>query len=123
MLGLVSPGLLLLALLVGTLSKQTHDRIVATDGAVILEGRVEVKGAPSQGDDSPDLFILHEGTVVEVLGLQDGWTRVRLANGNTGWIRSAAVEASDELNTDGNKRLTFQSNGASFSVVLLPAQQ
>ena len=91
-LGLVSPGFLLLALLVGTLSKQTHDRIVATDGAVIAEGRVEVKGAPSQGPGSPDLFILHEGTVVEVLGLQDGWTRVRLANGNTGWIRSAAAE-------------------------------
>ena len=51
------------------------------------------KGHPHKELDSPDLFILHEGTVVEVLGLQDGWTRVRLANGNTGWIRSAAVEA------------------------------
>lgn len=92
-LGLVSPFLLLLALLVGALSKQTHDRIVAEDGAVILDARVEVKGAPSQDAESPNLFILHEGTVVEVLGLQEGWTRVRLANGNTGWIRSAALAA------------------------------
>ena len=41
----------------------------------------------------PDLFILHEGTVVEILREQDGWTMVRLANGNTGWIRRAALEA------------------------------
>ena len=84
---------MLLALLVGALSKQTHDRIVAEDGAVILDARVEVKGAPSQDAESPNLFILHEGTVVEVLGLQEWWTRVRLANGNTGWIRSAALAA------------------------------
>ena len=92
-LGLTAPGILLLALALGALSKQTHQRIVAEDGAVILAPRVEVKGAPSAGPDSPNLFILHEGTVVEILREQDGWTMVRLANGNTGWLDRAALEA------------------------------
>ncbi len=92
-LGLVAPVLLLLALASGALSKQTYQRIVAEDGAVILAPRVEVKGAPSSAEDSPNLFILHEGTVVEILRNQEGWTMVRLANGNTGWLDSQSLAA------------------------------
>ena len=60
-LGLTAPGILLLAG-IGALSKQTHQRIVAEDGAVILALGWRSK-APSAGPDSPNLFILHEGTV------------------------------------------------------------
>lgn len=92
-LGLLASALLCLALAAGALSKQTHQRIISEHGAVIMVPRVEVKAAPSSAGDSPDLFILHEGTVVEILRDQDGWTMVRLANGNTGWLDTASLQA------------------------------
>ena len=87
-LGLTAPLVLLVALSLGILSKQTHQRIVAEDGAVVMVPRVEVKSAPAEGSEQPNLFVLHEGTVVKLMRNEGEWRQIRLSNGNTGWVKA-----------------------------------
>lgn len=63
------------------------------DGAVLMSPRVEVMSSPSLGEESSMLFVLHEGTVVQVLRSEGQWRQVRLANGNAGWVPSDALTA------------------------------
>ena len=87
-LGLTAPLVLLVALSLGILSKQTHQRIVAEDGAVVMVPRVEVKSATAEGSEQPNLFVLHEGTVVKLMRNEGEWRQIRLSNGNTGWVKA-----------------------------------
>ena len=60
-------------------------------GAIIMAPAVTVKSTPaSQGTD---LFILHEGTRVEIIdSTMRLWKRVRLADGKEGWIETTQME-------------------------------
>jgi tetratricopeptide (TPR) repeat protein len=53
--------------------------------AIIFNPSVYVKSAPDPG--SNDLFILHEGTKVTLTESIDNWLRIKLENGNIGWIK------------------------------------
>lgn len=52
--------------------------------AIIFEPTVYVKGSPD--NNATDLFILHEGTKVEIIENWKDWYEVRIQNGNIGWI-------------------------------------
>jgi tetratricopeptide (TPR) repeat protein len=54
--------------------------------AIIFTPTVTVKSSPN--DSSVDLFVIHEGTKVNITDLVEEWSEVRLANGNVGWIRT-----------------------------------
>lgn len=58
--------------------------------AVLIKPDVYVKSSPNE--KSADLFILHEGAKVNLLDEIGKWKRIRLANGNEGWIQSEALE-------------------------------
>ncbi len=58
--------------------------------AIVLVNKVDVRSEPR--DAGTKLFVLHKGTKVTVLQEQGGWTEVRLANGNVGWMPPAAAE-------------------------------
>lgn len=51
---------------------------------IILSGAVVVKGSPDKS--GTDLFQLHEGTRVEIVGTLGEWNEIRLSNGNVGWL-------------------------------------
>lgn len=63
-----------------------------TDSAIVMRPVVSVKSSPS-AESSQDLFILHEGTKVEILDQVGSWSNIELADGRQGWIRSADMEA------------------------------
>lgn len=90
-MAIVAPTVALTSLLLGFMSRQTHLRSKADDGAVIMAARIEVMSSPGNGPESSKLFVLHEGTVVEVLGKEGEWIRIKLINGNTGWIQGDAA--------------------------------
>ncbi len=92
-LGLSAPVIVLMAMVLGELSKQTHERMVSEEGAVVMVSRVEVMSAPAKGDAPSKLFVLHEGTVVELLRQEGDWHQVRLANGNSGWLQADSIES------------------------------
>ncbi len=53
---------------------------------IIFTPTVTVKSSPAE--TSVDLFVIHEGTKVQITDKVEGWSEVRLANGNVGWIRT-----------------------------------
>lgn len=59
-------------------------------GAIIFTEAIYVKGSPIK--DGAKLFMLHEGTKVTIVDALDGWKKIRIANGNEGWIEADALE-------------------------------
>ena len=62
-----------------------------TGSAIVMRPVVSVKSSPSS-ESSQDLFILHEGTKVEILDQVGSWNNIELADGRQGWMRSADME-------------------------------
>jgi tetratricopeptide (TPR) repeat protein len=52
--------------------------------AVIFSPNVTATSAPAQ--QSISLFVLHEGTKVQVIEQQDKWVRIKISDGNIGWL-------------------------------------
>ena len=63
--------------------KQTSE---TQDQAIVMTPTVTVKSSPSEA--SVDLFVLHEGTKVNVLETTDGWSKIKIANGSVGWLQA-----------------------------------
>lgn len=85
-------GSILLILSTATFFLARHKYHLETfsNDAVITSPSVTVTGSPS--DKGTRLFILHEGTKVEVLEESDGWSEIKIINGNTGWIKDTQIE-------------------------------
>jgi len=60
-------------------------------GAIIMAPAATVKSTPAK--QGTDLFILHEGTRVEITdGSMRQWKRVSVADGKEGWIETSQIE-------------------------------
>lgn len=70
---------------------QQRQELVNRTGAIIISSAVPVKSTPSKS--GTDLFILHEGTKVEITdGIMRGWKEIRVADGKEGWIETSKIE-------------------------------
>ena len=58
--------------------------------AVVMNASAVVKSSPDKS--STDLFVLHEGTLVEISGELDNWCEITIADGKKGWIEQRAIE-------------------------------
>jgi tetratricopeptide (TPR) repeat protein len=58
--------------------------------AVVLEDTVYLKNEPNES--GTDLFLLHEGTVVEVRDNLGDWYKIWLEDGKVGWVSQSALE-------------------------------
>lgn len=69
---------------------ENHDnQMHENKGAIITSDATYVKGAPT--DDGANLFMLHSGTKVTVVDGLETWKKIRLANGNEGWIIASDI--------------------------------
>ena len=60
-------------------------------GAIIMHPAITVKSTPSKS--GTDLFILHEGTRVEILdNSMKEWVEVQIADGKKGWMERRQME-------------------------------
>lgn len=85
--GILAVVLLLLTtlLLVGsTRHFNAHDR------AIVMDAAMTVKDSPEW--PSADKMFLHEGTAVTITEELQGWYKIRIADGTTGWCESSSVE-------------------------------
>lgn len=57
---------------------------ITTDYAIVFAINSYVKSSPDE--NSTDLFILHQGTKVQILDRVGKWLKIRIPNGNIGWI-------------------------------------
>ena len=72
------------------LASQSHHYALNPDEAIVMEPSADVKGSPDE--KSVDLFVIHEGTKVKVLDRIGDWEEIRIANGNSGWIQTKAIQ-------------------------------
>ena len=67
-----------------TLAHQNKKIVQSTKYAIVFAAQTDVRSAPTQTGEIN--FELHEGTKVKVLETIDNWKKIKLADGNTGWI-------------------------------------
>ena len=59
-------------------------------GAIVMSPTVTIKSSPQE--TGTDLFILHEGTKVYIVGKLDNWFEIRLSDGKQGWLQKPSIE-------------------------------
>ena len=70
---------------------QQQQSLLHRTGAIIIRSAVSVKSTPSQ--NGTDLFILHEGTRVNIIDdSMRGWREIRVADGKSGWVDIKEIE-------------------------------
>ncbi len=58
--------------------------------AIVFEPTLNVNSSPDT--NSKEIFVIHEGTKVEILDSLDDWYRVKIANGSDGWVKRQFVK-------------------------------
>lgn len=85
-------SVLLLLISVTTFSFSAHqkNKLVERDHAIIFTPTVNIKSSPAES--GTNLFVLHEGTKVELVSKVGDWWNIKLQDGNEGWIHESDVE-------------------------------
>ncbi len=82
--------LAILSISVFFIAKHKYNLTINGREAVITAPSITVTGSPSE--KGTKLFIIHEGTKVNITQEDTGWTEIKIANGNTGWIKGSQLE-------------------------------
>jgi len=69
---------------------QNYKTLQNNTEAIIFTPTVTIKSSPDE--KSIDLFVLHEGTKVNILDNIGNWYEIRIANGSVGWLPVSSVE-------------------------------
>ena len=81
---------LLMFVVVTIFGVSARNSIIDRPGAIVMSSAISVKSSPDRA--ATDLFVLHEGTKVEVSSEVDGWSEITIADGKKGWTESAHLE-------------------------------
>lgn len=73
------------------IAQQKYTQSKYNSDAIITSASVTVMGSPSE--KGTKLFILHEGIKVNVTQENAGWSEIKIANGNVGWVKGKDVTA------------------------------
>lgn len=88
--GLISSGIaLVLALFCTAFSYLRYRAYMENQPAIIFDREIAVRSEPNPG--SSPVFLLHEGTKVQVVDSLDVWLKIELADGQTGWTEGDAL--------------------------------
>ncbi|MFI3293367.1 MAG: tetratricopeptide repeat protein [Rikenellaceae bacterium] len=67
-----------------------RDEIVDNNEAIVMTQSLSAKSSPTT--TATDLFVLHAGTKVEVISSLEGWSKIVIADGRQGWVKSELLE-------------------------------
>lgn len=81
---------LILIILFTIFAAEQYSNENSKNEAIILSPTVYVKNSPDE--KSTDLFILHQGTKVKILDKVDTWNKIKIEDGNIGWIPVSTIE-------------------------------
>ena len=68
---------------------KSSDEFTTTHG-ILFDEKIEVWAEPNSRAEG--LFILHEGTKVQMLDALQEWQKIRIANGSEGWLKNAILK-------------------------------
>jgi len=84
-------GLIILFVCANIFAYAQKQGFIHRSGAIIMAPAATVKSTPAK--QGTDLFILHEGTKVEITdGAMKQWKRIRVADGKEGWVETSQIE-------------------------------
>lgn len=85
-------GFVLIILSISAFFIAKHKYYLTLNGkeAIITAPSITVTGSPNE--KGTKLFILHEGTKVSVTQEDADWVEIKIANGNTGWVKNSQLE-------------------------------
>ena len=69
-------------------SSQKKSLMESSDMAIVITPTITVKSSPSSS--GVDLFVLHEGSKVEILDIIEGWDKIKISDGSVGWMPSSS---------------------------------
>jgi uncharacterized protein YgiM (DUF1202 family) len=72
------------------LAAQNQDILSNSSEAIIFTPSTPIQSEPN--NQSEKLFTLHEGTKVTLLEENKSWSKIKLPNGNIGWIESEKIK-------------------------------
>lgn len=86
-------GVVALVLSVSALSFSLWQKsdCLSADTAIVMSPVSSVNSSPSS-TSSKDLFVIHEGTKVNIIDQVNGWYNISLADGRQGWVRKNDIE-------------------------------
>lgn len=94
--GLISSGIALaLALFCSGFAYLRYRTYMETLPAIIFKREITVRSEPNS--QSSPVFLLHEGTKVQVRDSLDIWLKIQLADGQTGWTEGDALRLLKEF--------------------------
>lgn len=84
-------GLLLVVATVSgySLANHRYNSFMKDHEAIVFTPTVTVKSSPSE--NSIDLFVIHEGTKVQLSDHVGDWYEVKIANGSQGWLKETDI--------------------------------
>lgn len=85
----VASVFLVSAIITFIVASSLNNRMNNEKEGIIFYPTVTIKSAPATGKE---LFVLHEGTKVRILEHTDGWVKIRLGNGNVGWLPESGIQ-------------------------------
>lgn len=60
------------------------------DQAIVFSPSVTVKSSPN--NNGVDLFVIHEGTKIQIVDKVGAWCEIKIANGSVGWIETKNIQ-------------------------------
>lgn len=79
-----------LASIVFVFGKSSYAKSTYENFAIVYSSRLPVKSSPS--DMGTDLFFIHAGTKVETIDRIGNWVKIKIVDGNQGWIEEEHIE-------------------------------
>lgn len=85
-------GLFISVLCVASLAitAQQYNSVQNTTYAIVFVNQVEVKNAPRE--NATESFMLHEGTKVQIMDTVGDWKKIKIADGQVGWLSSEVIK-------------------------------
>ena len=73
-----------------SLANQKHQSFIKEHQAIVFTPTLTVKSSPSE--TGIDVFVIHEGSKVQITDHIGDWLEVEIANGSVGWIKEEDVK-------------------------------
>jgi len=84
-------GMLFLIITIASsaLASQKYYLNIEHKEAIVFISSITVKSSPTL--NSVDLFVIHDGTKVEIIDRIDSWVEIKIQNGSTGWLPKKSI--------------------------------
>ena len=82
--------ILILAIFTFIVANQKYNISKNQNEAIVFAPTITVKSSPNQ--NSVDLFVIHEGSKVNIIEKVGIWCEIKIANGSVGWLPAEALK-------------------------------